>query len=73
MARFWDIPLLLLLSIAFGSAFAMIKVAVPVIGPEVLVIVRCLIGASVLILVALILGSTSGLFKTYVPRYATVG
>ena len=58
MARIWDIPLLLLLSFAFGSAFAMIKVAIPEVGPEVLVIVRCALGAVVLLLAVVILRST---------------
>ncbi len=44
----WDVPLLLLLSMIWASAFATIKIAVPVVGPLFLVFVRCSIGAAVM-------------------------
>lgn len=54
LSRFWDIPLLLMLSIIWASAFAMIKVAVPVVGPFFLVVCRCSIGALLMLAVVLL-------------------
>ncbi len=44
----WDVPLLLLLAMVWASAFATIKIAVPVVGPLFLVFARCSIGAAVI-------------------------
>ena len=49
LSRLWDIPLLLLLSLIWASAFTMIKIAVPVTGPVLLVLLRCGIGAMVML------------------------
>ena len=59
LSRIWDIPLLLLLSLIWASAFTMIKIAVPWTGPILLVLIRCGIGAAVmLVLVALAQGAS---------------
>lgn len=49
LPRAWDIPLLLFLSLIWASAFSMIKVAVPVVGPYFLVLCRCAIGAGLML------------------------
>ena len=60
LSRFWDIPILLLLSLIWASAFTMIKIAVPVVGPVFLVFTRCLIGAMVMLfLIGIIKGTSS--------------
>ena len=83
LSRIWDIPLLLLLSLIWASAFTMIKIAVPLIGPVLLVLIRCGIGAAVmLVLVALMRGASwpkswqqwlgligLGIISTAVPFY----
>lgn len=55
----WDIPLLLLLSLIWASAFTMIKIAVPVTGPVLLVLIRCGIGASVMLVMLALMRQAS--------------
>ena len=50
MPRIWDVPLLLLLSLIWATAFGTIKVAVPVVGPVFLVFCRCSLGALLMLL-----------------------
>ena len=58
MPRVWDVPLLLLLSLIWATAFSTIKVAVPVVGPVFLVFCRCALGALLMLLaVALVRGA----------------
>ena len=58
MSRIWDVPLLLLLSLIWATAFGTIKVAVPVVGPVFLVVCRCSIGALLMLAaVALVRGA----------------
>ena len=59
LARVWDIPLLLLLSLIWASAFSTIKVAVPVVGPLFLVTVRCGIGALLMFVVIAFMRKTT--------------
>lgn len=49
LSRIWDIPLLLLLSLIWASAFSVIKIAVPFTGPVLLVLARCAIGSAVML------------------------
>jgi len=51
LSPFWDIPLLMLLSLIWASAFSMIKIAVPVTGPIALVLIRCAIGSAVMLVI----------------------
>ena len=51
LSPFWDIPLLMLLSLIWASAFTMIKIAVPVTGPIMLVVTRCAIGSAVMLVI----------------------
>ena len=83
LSRIWDIPLLLLLSLIWASAFTMIKIAVPMTGPVLLVLIRCGIGAAVMLVILALLRGASwpktwrqwiglivlGIISTAVPFY----
>ena len=83
LSRIWDIPLLLLLSLIWASAFTMIKIAVPVTGPVLLVLIRCSIGAVIMLLLVALMRKASwptswqqwigliglGIISTAVPFY----
>ena len=58
LSRIWDIPLLLLLSLIWASAFTMIKIAVPWTGPVLLVLIRCGIGAAVMLVLVAMRGAS---------------
>ena len=58
LSKSWDIPLLLLLSLVWASAFSAIKIAVPEVGPTFLVFTRCLIGAGVMLIVVILMRSS---------------
>ena len=55
----WDIPLLLLLALIWASAFSMIKIAVPHVGPVMLVFARCLIGGMVMAAIVVVMRERS--------------
>ncbi|MCE2517901.1 MAG: DMT family transporter [Alphaproteobacteria bacterium] len=50
---------MLLLSLVWASAFSMIKIAVPYVGPVVLVFARCLIGAMVMAVILVLMRGNS--------------
>jgi len=54
LSRFWDVPILLLLSLIWASSFGAIKIAVPEVGPAFIVTARCLIGGALMLMVSLL-------------------
>ncbi|XDZ66741.1 DMT family transporter [Alphaproteobacteria bacterium LSUCC0684] len=51
--RYWDVPILLILSLIWASSFGAIKIAVPEVGPAYIVAARCLIGGFLMLTVSL--------------------
>lgn len=59
LPRYWDIPILLILSMIWASSFGAIKIAVPMIGPAYIVAARCLIGGMLMLTVSLMVQRAS--------------
>jgi drug/metabolite transporter (DMT)-like permease len=56
LSRGWDIPMLLVLSLIWASAFSMIKIAVVEIGPVGVVFLRCSIGGVLMLAITMMAG-----------------
>jgi len=59
LPRYWDIPILLILSLIWASSFGAIKIAVPMVGPVFIVTARCLIGGVLMLTVSLLVRKAS--------------
>jgi len=59
LPRYWDIPILLILSLIWASSFGAIKIAVPMVGPVFIVTARCLIGGVLMLMVSLLVRKAS--------------
>lgn len=57
--RYWDVPILLMLSLIWASSFGAIKIAVVEVNPAYIVAARCLIGGSLMLAVSLVVRRAS--------------